>query len=586
MIARLVRRRRDDEGYIAVVGAVLIAFVLMALAAIGVDTARWWVEEARLQKVADAAAMAGVTYMPADFTEAGVSARDLAKRNMTSAERTRTVIDVQRGDQPSRIRVTAESRIHNVFGSFFGVDDIVLSRTAVADYTAPQPMGSPCNIMANEPPGTPNSGPVNSQVSIPSGASCPRYPQFWMSVAGPEVYKTQGDQYGTRVCGVSESGCTGTTNTEFRADGYYLAIRVGQGAVNQNVTVQLYDPAYVSTGGQCDDAPTPTDQTFNTESWNTWTTTDGRSRYLAGRNDFCSGDADNSGLRRGSETPTITSFGLRAPTEDANPTSGTPVQGCARQYPGYRKPTIQNLRSTQTSYSANLSRVFHQWVTLCTFIPPAAGDYYLQVRTNVPLQGSVNDNGSYLAPTSTNARMFTQTGDNTSVLGNGSNRFSVRAYGGSAGSLSIGALARMPIYANADSADTTFNLIRVTPSAAGKTLIFNFFDIGDAAGGTGATLTVLRPTEATGTAISNCNGTGFKNVSLPNCSISGVANSAGWDGKSETITVPIPADYNCNFASQGGCWFRVNVKFPTGSKVTDATTWTAYVAGDPVRLIE
>lgn len=588
MIARLVRRRRrDDGGYIAAVGAILIAFVLMGLAAIGVDTARWWLEEARLQKVADAAAMAGVTHMPADFADAEASARDLAKRNMNDIERGRSVVSVERAIQPSQLRVTVQSRIPNVFGSFFGVDDIVLTRTALADYTAPQPMGSPCNVLADEPPGSPGAGPVASQLSVPSGASCPRYPQFWMSVAGPEVYKTQGDQYGTRYCVGTENNCTAGRNDDFRADGYYLAVRVGQGAVNQPVTIQLYDPAYVSTGAKCDTAPTPTNLTHNTDNWNPWATTDARTRYAPTLNTFCSGDSDNSGRRRGSETPTVTSYGLRAPTEDANPLSGAPVQGCARQYPGYGKPTIYNLRSNQSGYSANLSQVFHAWTTLCTFVPPAAGEYYLQVRTNVPLQGSVNSNGSYLAPTSANARMFTQTGDNTSVVGNGTNSFGVRAYGGSAGSVSIGALGRMPIYANADAADTTFNLIRVTPSAAGKTLVFSFFDIGDATGGSGsATMTVLRPTEATGTQISNCTGTGHRDVSLPACSIGGISNANGWDGKIQNISVPIPADYNCNFASQGGCWFRVNVKFPTGVPVTDVTTWTAYVAGDPVRLVE
>ena len=51
------------------------------------------------------------------------------------------------------------------------------------------------------------------------------------------------------------------------------------------------------------------------------------------------------------------------------------------------------------------------------------------------------------------------------------------------------------------------------------------------------------------------------------------------------ISVPIPPDYGCNFDSPGGCWFRVQVGFGTGS-VTDATTWTASIAGDPVRLVE
>ena len=48
--------------------------------------------------------------------------------------------------------------------------------------------------------------------------------------------------------------------------------------------------------------------------------------------------------------------------------------------------------------------------------------------------------------------------------------------------------------------------------------------------------------------------------------------------------IPIPNDYNCNPATLGGCWFSVQITFP--SAVTDFTTWTANIGGDPVRLIE
>jgi hypothetical protein len=141
----------------------------------------------------------------------------------------------------------------------------------------------------------------------------------------------------------------------------------------------------------------------------------------------------------------------------------------------------------------------------------------------------------------------------------------------------------MPIFANADTASPVFNLIRVLPGAAGKSLVFKFFDVGDAA--SSGTLTVLRPTEATGDNIKNCLASGFKTATLSSCSLSGISSGSGWNGQSESIVVPIPANYSCNYNSSGGCWFRVQVNFGTGS-VTDATTWTASVSGDPVRLLE
>jgi hypothetical protein len=48
----------------------------------------------------------------------------------------------------------------------------------------------------------------------------------------------------------------------------------------------------------------------------------------------------------------------------------------------------------------------------------------------------------------------------------------------------------------------------------------------------------------------------------------------------------VPSDYNCNYASFGGCWYRVQITFQGASAVTDVTTWNATVVGDPVRLVQ
>jgi len=206
------------------------------------------------------------------------------------------------------------------------------------------------------------------------------------------------------------------------------------------------------------------------------------------------------------------------------------------------------------------------------------------VRTNVALGGTVDPlTGSYRPANPATSRVVTQTGDDPGVTGNGSNRFAVRAYGPTAGTISIAAWDRMPIFANADSATPVFNLVRVLPGAAGKTLVFSFFDVGDAA--SNGTLTVLLPTDATGGAITSCSATGFKVLTLPGCSLSGISRNNGWDGQSETISVPIPPGYTCDYSHPGGCWFRVQVGFGTGS-VTDATTWSASISGDPVRLVK
>jgi hypothetical protein len=47
----------------------------------------------------------------------------------------------------------------------------------------------------------------------------------------------------------------------------------------------------------------------------------------------------------------------------------------------------------------------------------------------------------------------------------------------------------------------------------------------------------------------------------------------------------LPASTASNCCADGvltGCWFRGDVTFP--GKITDFTTWSANIAGDPVRL--
>ena len=50
--------------------------------------------------------------------------------------------------------------------------------------------------------------------------------------------------------------------------------------------------------------------------------------------------------------------------------------------------------------------------------------------------------------------------------------------------------------------------------------------------------------------------------------------------------VPIPNNYTCNYSDAIGCWVRVNFDFPSQTNVSDTTTWSATIEGDPVRLVE
>ena len=185
------------------------------------------------------------------------------------------------------------------------------------------------------------------------------------------------------------------------------------------VTLQIYDPAWVENGDICDVAPTGT----MTNTMNSYTP-DGLTRYLktpsgGSPNNFCTGDVNNGTANVSGIT---TSYDLRNPTDTYNPKITTPVSGCVRQYQPYYAAAsgtktgsfsgVSNttLDSTKTAtYNDDLAKVYHQWVKLCTFTPTKAGDYYLQIRTNVALGGTADGEGGY----TDNPKVYSQTGDDT-----------------------------------------------------------------------------------------------------------------------------------------------------------------------------
>ena len=607
------RRGRDESGYAAVLVAALAVTIMLPLCAISVDVARWYMEIARVQNAADAAATAGVTWLPDDFASATTTARAVAASN-GYPNSGNTTVKTSVGAKPTQLVVTISSKVPNQFGSSFGVPWTTVSRSATADYNGPAPMGSPCNTFGNEPAGSSSSsvdprGPNTSVIITPTGgASCTSNPQFWAAIAGPDTDKAKGDQYMTRGCGTSgTTGCTSGDNDDFNPEGYFYIVRVAAAAVNQPVTLQLYDPAWVATGDPCDSAPTTYSPIPLRNNMNPYATTDGTSRYAKTTNSFCTGDVLNGG-----STPIVTSFGLRQPTDTYQPDEGAPITSCEKQYPGFlqgsstgnpdkistgtlAKKTANSTDTTQpsttdnTSYNDALAQVFHQWVDFCTFTPTKAGDYYLQARTNVALDTHAPDgNGGY----GSNSRVFSQTGDDTSVGGDGNNRFSLRVKSGSTtvtGAVSISGWQNMSIYANYSGAPQIFNLVRVIPAAQTKTLNIHFFDIGDATAPT--SVTVLPPLDAqvSGsplTAWSGCTGAGVVNGSLgTTCGVTG-ATSSSYNGKVQTVSVPIPATYTCNSTQSGGCWVRVQLNLDSPGNTTDTTTWTASVDGDPIRMIK
>ena len=629
------RRRATDAGYAAVMVAIIVPTIGIGCAAVAVDVGSWYAQLEQVQKAADNASLAGVPYLPQDFANAKVRALEVAARNgydnstLTTGGHVPNTVTVSLGDKATQLKVTISTTVTNQFGSMIGISNETLTRSSTSDYQGPAPMGSPCNTFGNEP----NAG--NRGVQTPVGtanggnASCSRAPEFWATVEGPHTDKIWGDRYQTTDCanGTAIDGCNASKdNTEYDDFGYVFVVKVGAAAVNTTIDLQLYDPMFNYTNLTCSalpDAsnfpvaattnPTTSAATNQAKAVNPYVTNaDAVNRYsyngkytgLNAGDDFsnyCTGDffPTTSSLQ-----PMTTSFALRQQIDSLNSkvaavqndTSGSP---CIKQYGVWAgsngNVTLANLTSGTSTYMGDeVASQFHNWVSFCKFTPTRAGDYYLQVRTNVSMGGT---GSGYIKSGNTN--VLATTGNTTS--GDGDNSFAMRAVTatGKESAVSVSGYNHMPIYVNSTSATPSFYLIRVLPGAAGQKISFSYYDIGDSQNA--GSVTVQKPPDATGSITTtpfpggctayggSAGGSQAAQTTLTGCSAPFAKASSGSDsknnGKTETITIPIPSDYTCSYNVSTGCWYRVAINFGSGT-VNDITTWDATVVGDPVRIIK
>ena len=564
--ARVTRLRDEDSGYVAIFVALCLP-LLVGMCALAVDVATWHVEGVKAQKAADAASLGGAVYLPEDQAAAFATAQNLAASNGYSAGNG-DVVTYARTNRPGQLRVTITTTVDNSFGLIFGRDQTQVTRTSVADYAGPVPMGSPCNVFGNEP--TPaGSGDARQGSSVCSTN------ELWLNVAGPTSNKVSGDRHQANLCSGSTFGCDGGgRNAEYATAGYFYLVKAKQAG---RIAIEAFDPAFVRVGDHCDEnlagasgipvarAPVPNPA----------------QRYVAGDGQYCTGDVLFTGDASTAQPPT-TSFIVRGPYDGFDPEASPALTSCTRQFKGFgtegQALPLNTLLNTVTGTSADarlLQANFRRWVSLCTFTAPGPGDYLIQILTNVPLGSDPVNAGNR----------------NPNLAGSGHNRMALRAYyesGASNTQLSIGGLQRMSVYANANNLNTAFYLARIKSVGENHTLTVNLYDIGDAQ--VAGSLQVLPPIDATVngtplTTFSGCvltKGSSATQTALSQCR-EPVAVSE-YNGTIAKVTVPIPDGYRCNDTDPAGCWVRILYNFPGG--IQDTTTWTASLDGDPVRIVE
>lgn len=136
-------------------GQVLVLFSIMAAGLIGAvavvtDVSWLWVNQQRMQRAADAAALAGSVYLPGDPATAYATAlAEAAKNGFANGAGGIVVTPRQDTANPRRLNVRVSAPVGTYFARVFCVsqdaclESVPVAAMSAAEYTLPVPMGSP-----------------------------------------------------------------------------------------------------------------------------------------------------------------------------------------------------------------------------------------------------------------------------------------------------------------------------------------------------------------------------------------------------------------------------------------------------------
>jgi Flp pilus assembly protein TadG len=344
--------RSGERGYVLLLTALILP-ALMLMAAFAVDLGSWYARAAQLQRGADAAALAGVVWMPNDFDKAEDEAIAAATRNgLVNGQDNITVSVTRVPNESQQLLVTiTDSNVEAYFGQVV-LDHITLKRSATARFVLPIPLGSPLSSFGNQGV-PPNTGVTDT------------YPQFWAAINPPYTAKANGDPYATKCVDITSSNnvarCS-STNTEYRKSGYLYAVTVPQSAVTlgQKLTVQIFD------------APFNVEGTFNGS---------GTGEGNIGVNDS-TGPPITYELYAADNTPLDNS--------DNPSTAGTCSSG-----PGLLS-------------SAKVTTANNQWITVCEITVTKSGVFPLRVKSSDNAPSPAVDTGEGSAHYAVRAKLGTQ----------------------------------------------------------------------------------------------------------------------------------------------------------------------------------
>ncbi len=509
---------------------VALSFMLfMALMGIAIDIAWFQYNVDKMQRAADAGALAGVVYLPGNVAGAQTAAANAVKRNgYENGVGGATVTVGQEPANDKMIRVTVAAPVPTFFARMFGNVTFPGTRNARAEFVLPVPMGSPQDYFGIYQ--LCQSGgacvPVHDAPTAGSGPALASQ-GFWGAVITSGGQRSNGDAYSPAYDGGA------SPNASYDPNGYTYIVDFPTGTVAGEVW--LFDPAFcatghgsssylgtgdhwIGTGGQ----PVTTEYRLWDMNGTPYTTTD--DTLLASKTYSSQNQVDKSANYKG----------------DQKYSDG-----------GYDG-------SSSADCSADVNH--NNWV-LMPSAPLTDGQYRLQVTTS---------NAGNLGTSAEN--MFGI--EVKSNIGTGA-----RVYGQS----------RMVAYANVAAGASLFYLAQIPAVHAGKTLEIKLFDPGDVGGN--ATLRIKKPTstgyvDATFSYTAN-GGSGSQSGTNVTSLVTASSGTTLYNNAWVTITIVLPTNYGSGGLTPPGepepAWWKI--EYTITSAGNDTTTWETNIRGNPVHLV-
>ena len=526
------RRREASRGQILVIFAGGMMLLLM-LAALVIDVSWYWVSSLKVQRAADAAALAGAVMLPDRVSDAYKLASDEAARNGYVDGTDVTITPVQNKADPRRLDVTINADVGTFFMRVIGITSIPITKTSEAEFTLPVPMGSPQNYYGvGFFEGSTADPKVNKTLAVddPITGQPLASQGFWGAIFTSGGVRENGDEFAPKYLGNGTAGAKGDPNPDYDPSGYDYTIEVGA-----NGQVQLFDPIFCATG-------------------------DNGHGGSYGAGDHWTDHVPSQVIAPVAVTYRLydTNGTVANTQDDGNPVASL-VYDPAGKTLGDFSGNFGNPANASDPNKADCSTdpAHNQWVQLAAGLP--AGTYRLNVNTS--LQAANADVGA-------------------------ENLFSIWV-GASGGQTRVYGSGRMAAYTNLDAGNQTFYFAQIEKVHAGKTLVIQLFDPGESAGD--AFLRFLSPDGnvyhyATFDWVADDGRSGTGVTSLQ----TSIGGQAQFNNHLVTISIDLGKSYGAtglnppgDITDEDGWWqIEYNIK-----AANDTTTWQVSIRGNPVHLI-